>query len=469
MCRFNDNTSKEQRKDGESPFLFTGEITCLGTGDELQKEKTTKELEMFKELLDNGIITSEWLSEKAENMKKKKEQEILNNHPYSVYEYKGYWYTTVPDIVKGRRKIKKKNKQDLEQAIIDYYSSNPDDHGPTVKEVFKEWNEKRLADGYVKGATALRDMRTFEKYIMNSSLYDRPVRLISREEWTVFLQDNLPGKTAKEFGRLKGVVKGILQYAEDHLLICYSDDDVIRKVRAPKNSFLRPKKNPENEIYFPDELKALRQYCVDHPNPYTRCILLETIVGERPGELCPIMVEDINLENMQIYIRRTESRDYVNGKQKDVVHEGAKTETGLRRISIPETAREFVEELVRIAEESGGGYLFKQEPGHFKKRYVGNRIRSRQLRRHLKEICEAIGITYKPPHKLRKTYASILRENEIDDQTITDMMGHVDIKVTEQFYLRSRTRASERSRKLGQIIELQLPKSSDTSNSCKKS
>ena len=183
MCRFNDNTSKEQRKDGESPFLFTGEITCLGTGDELQKEKTTKELEMFKELLDNGIITSEWLSEKAENMKKKKEQEILNNHPYSVYEYKGYWYTTVPDIVKGRRKIKKKNKQDLEQAIIDYYTSNHDNHGPTVKEVFKEWNEKRLADGYVKGATALRDMRTFEKYIMNSSLYDRPVRLISREEW----------------------------------------------------------------------------------------------------------------------------------------------------------------------------------------------------------------------------------------------------------------------------------------------
>ena len=123
--------------------------------------------------------------------------------------------------------------------------------------MFKEWNEKRLADGYVKGATALRDMRTFEKYIMNSSLYDRPVRLISREEWTVFLQDNLPGKTAKEFGRLKGVVKGILQYAEDHLLICYSDDDVIRKVRAPKNSFLRPKKNPENEIYFPDERKRL--------------------------------------------------------------------------------------------------------------------------------------------------------------------------------------------------------------------
>ena len=196
----------------------------------------------------------------------------------------------------------------------------------------------------------------------------------------------------------------------------------------------------------------------------TRCILLESIVGERAGELCPIMVEDIDLESMQISIKRTESRDYVNGRQIDGVHEGTKTDNGLRRISIPETARSFVEELVHIAEESGGGYLFKQEPGRFKDRYAGNRIRSRQLRRHLKEICEEIGITYKPPHKLRKTYASILRENEIDDQTITDMMGHADIKVTQQYYIRSRTRASERSRKLGQIAELQLPKPSETSN-----
>ena len=47
-----------------------------------------------------------------------------------------------------------------------------------------------------------------------SYLYDRPVSLTKREEWTVFLQDNLPEKTAKEFGRLKGVIKGILQYAE---------------------------------------------------------------------------------------------------------------------------------------------------------------------------------------------------------------------------------------------------------------
>ena len=418
---------------------------------------SVEELAVFNELINNGTITKEWISEKAEIMKKKKEEEILKNHPYSVYAYRGYWYTTVPDKVKRRRKIKKKNKEDLEQAIIDYYSSDPNDSGPTVKEVFTIWNEGRLSAGNAKGSTAIRDLRTYGKYIAETPFNDRPIRIISREEWTSLLQENLSGKTAKEFGRLKGVVRGILQYAEDHHLINYSDNDVICKVRAPKNAFVSKKKNPEHEIYFSDELAALRQYCVDHPDPYTRCILLETLIGERPGELCPIMIEDVDLDNMQICICRTETRAYINGKQKDTVREGAKTAAGVRRVSIPETAKAFVEELIEIADKSGEGYLFPQEPGYFKTRYVGKRIRSRQLRRHLKEICEEIGITYKPPHKLRKTYASILKDSDIDDQTITDMMGHVDISITERYYLRSRKRASERSQKLGQISELQLP------------
>ncbi|MBQ8054063.1 MAG: tyrosine-type recombinase/integrase [Lachnospiraceae bacterium] len=111
-------------------------------------------------------------------------------------------------------------------------------------------------------------------------------------------------------------------------------------------------------------------------------------------------------------------------------------------------------EIVEIAKRYDGGWLFPQEPGRWKTRYVGNRIRSQQLRRRMKEICEEIGITYKPPHKIRKTYASILRENNVDEQTILDQMGHTTISTTEQHYFRSRRRAAERSKQLGEIGEL---------------
>ena len=170
-------------------------------------------------------------------------------------------------------------------------------------------------------------------------------------------------------------------------------------------------------------------------NDYRAQLLISLYSGLRMGEVNALKPKDIDFEHGLIRVRSTVCR---GASYKAFIKEGAKTEAGIRRVSIPATAKPFVEELVRLAEGTDGKYLFTQEPGYFKTRYAGKRIRSRQLRRHLKEICEKIGIIYKPPHKLRKTYASILKDSDIDEQTITDMIGHVDFGITEQYYLRSR-------------------------------
>ena len=240
-------------------------------------------------------------------------------------------------------------------------------------------------------------------------------------------------------------------------------------IRIHKGAFLHKKVAVENEIYYADELEAIRSYCIKNPDPYTRCILLESIIGERPGELCAIRVEDINLDNMQISVSRTETRELeggkADGKQKDVVRDRTKTEKGLRDVSIPITAYDFVKELITIANENGGGYLFKQEPGRNSR--VGERIRSRQLRRHLKDICEnELHIPYKPLHKFRKTYASILKSADVDDAIIISQMGHTDIKLTENIYIKDRKRALERSNVLGKIPELQIPGIESSTDAC---
>ena len=67
-----------------------------------------------------------------------------------------------------------------------------------------------------------------------------------------------------------------------------------------------------------------------------------------------------------------------------------------------------------------------------------------------------MGISYKPPHKFRKTYASILKAADIDDQMIIEQMGHTDISTTENVYIKNRNRMEEKSCKLGKIDELRL-------------
>lgn len=66
------------------------------------------------------------------------------------------------------------------------------------------------------------------------------------------------------------------------------------------------------------------------------------------------------------------------------------------------------------------------------------RIKTYSFRKRLYSICDKTGIARKSPHKIRKTYASILRDNQVSEKFITDLMGHTDIQCTNQFYAHNR-------------------------------
>ena len=54
-----------------------------------------------------------------------------------------------------------------------------------------------------------------------------------------------------------------------------------------------------------------------------------------------------------------------------------------------------------------------------------------------------------------------------DDTTIIDQIGHTDIKITENVYIKDRNRMKEKSRKLGEIAELRLDPIKGEKPNCK--
>ena len=76
--------------------------------------------ELLKFILESGTVDLVYIQEQMEMQKRK---EILNAHKYSIWyrEQEEIWCTTVPDYTKksGRKKIKRKNRDDLEKAIVD--------------------------------------------------------------------------------------------------------------------------------------------------------------------------------------------------------------------------------------------------------------------------------------------------------------------------------------------------------------
>ncbi len=91
-------------------------------------------MEILKYIEENGIIDLTYVQEQIEM---KKREEILKKHPYSIWfnEKENVWYSYLPDSSKtnNRRKIKRKNKNDLEKIICDYYQSVHNNHAGKEK------------------------------------------------------------------------------------------------------------------------------------------------------------------------------------------------------------------------------------------------------------------------------------------------------------------------------------------------
>ncbi|MCD8370474.1 MAG: tyrosine-type recombinase/integrase [Clostridiales bacterium] len=71
----------------------------------------------------------------------------------------------------------------------------------------------------------------------------------------------------------------------------------------------------------------------------------------------------------------------------------------------------------------------------------------------LPRLCNKPGIYRKSPHKIRKTYGSILLDSHVDNRMITDQMGHTDIGCTENYYHRNRKSIEQKTHILSDIPE----------------
>ena len=74
----------------------------------------------------------------------------------------------------------------------------------------------------------------------------------------------------------------------------------------------------------------------------------------------------------------------------------------------------------------------------------GNRMTTCCFRSRLYRVCRKLGIYNKSPHKIRKTYGSILLDNNVDKRFIIKQMDHADILCTETKYHRDRREHDEK-------------------------
>lgn len=83
----------------------------------------------------------------------------------------------------------------------------------------------------------------------------------------------------------------------------------------------------------------------------------------------------------------------------------------------------------------------------------GRNMKTEKMRKQLYTVCEKIGVRKKSPHKLRKTYISILLDNGVDKRFVQDVAGHTEIATSERNYHRNRKTDAKKEEILSNLPE----------------
>ena len=194
------------------------------------------------------------------------------------------------------------------------------------------------------------------------------------------------------------------------------DRDYILK-KNPMRKVQQLKVNRQaKEFITDDEFKKLtrsldKSYYPEHRDYAMIMLMIDS--GMRIGECSVLLVEDIDLAHRKIFLRA----EITKGRKDRFVFFSSKTETILRRWL------QFKDRYVESA------YLFPTKPNK-------TPIQVSNFEINFKRYLQRANLNQKlSPHCLRNNFAKRCLMNRMDIYTLSKILGHSSVKVTEEAYL----------------------------------
>ncbi len=330
--------------------------------------------------------------------------------------YKSFYAKTYTDA--------KRKKQELCAAKKAPQCQAEESTGMLVEEICWRWLQEIRQD--VKEASYVKYRNVLEVYVI-PALGDCDIGSISIKEWEQFFLGLLQhGKTddtglaPKSVSDIKSIVKMMQIYAvkEGYLHECRVDAIRIKQTGAPIRTLSK------------DEQRKLEQFLLQELSDVHLGIYLALYTGIRLGELCALRWEDIDTESKLISIKKTLIRlkDYTAGskeKKTKLTESTPKSRCSMRDIPIPDFLLKLL--LAKSAGIPHSAYLLTGCLEKF--------IEPRLMEYYFKKAIAACGIQDANFHCLRHTFATRCVELGVDIKTLSEILGHADIRITMNRYV----------------------------------
>lgn len=192
-------------------------------------------------------------------------------------------------------------------------------------------------------------------------------------------------------------------------------------IKCPKISLLKQSKQ-EMRVLSRSEQQTLIRYIRNNDNCFSFGILFALFTGIRIGELCALQWDDIkdNKINISKTMQRIKNEDGIS----TVMITEPKTDKSNRFIPVPPAIYELIEKYRKPK-----GYVIRQANDKF--------IEPRLLQKKFGEITSACGLENVNFHALRHTFATRCIESGFDVKTLSEILGHTNVRTTMDRYVHS--------------------------------
>lgn len=386
--------------------------------------------------IENGIINIAYVQDQ---IKMKKRQDILDKHNYKIWESSdGRWATKVKKEDGKLKLVKKSSKEKLEEFLISYYKEKP----LSVSDVYQKAIQKKVEYKEISAGSVERYQQDFNRYFI--SIKDSPIESITSNIIEDTVKKNIANLdlSSKAFSNMRTIFYIIFKYAKSHGLTDIDILETFNYMSISKRQFHNRMKQADEQIFIKNERDKVIEYLMDNMDLINLGLLLAFKTGIRVGELAALKRDDIHED--YITINKTEIRYKIDGKYYYEIKDSAKTEAGTRIVYVNDASR-WLLRRIRL-NNCFGEYLFEVN---------GERIKTYQFRNRLRTICEKLKIKQKSPHKIRKTYLTMLLDSrDVTESTVTSQAGHTNISCTKDHYYYDDSAKQQKIKQLNSVSGL---------------
>ena len=304
----------------------------------------------------------------------------------------------------------------------------------TLKEYITSWF-KLTKTNELKPSSLDRLERTIDNQIIpkigHYTIDKLTAPIIQEELINAMMNDNLSYSSIK---KAYDAINACMKYAVDNRQLIFNP---VKTVTKPSSSKFKKKKI---EIFTDEEKKRFEETCLLKYNNekyiyktgYGLILMLYT--GMREGEALALKWSDVDIKNKKIHINNSvimiKNRKRKNEEAPKYIltnQDTTKTPKGNRSIKLGKKALNSLIQLNEMSHYSNDSYIF------FTKNNTP--IRPRNLQNTFDSILEKAGIDHKGLHVLRHTFASMLFKKGVDVKTVSELLGHADVRITYTTYI----------------------------------